>query len=102
MDEELRHVLDEMKGASDRGLSRLEGKLDAMGGGLQSHMLESATRHVDVSASAKASHRRLDEHLDDHKTSSGKKWEIVVAVIVAGLSGLGTVLMMLYQFLKKP
>lgn len=102
MDEELRDVLDSMKEDNAKGLSRLEGKVDGLSSGLQAHMLESATRHVGVEASAKAGHRRIDEHLDDHKTQSGRKWEIVVAVIVAGLSGLGTVLMMLYQFLKKP
>lgn len=101
MEEELREVLESMKSANERGMSRLEGKMEAMGGGLQAHMLESATRHVDVSASVKASHRRMDEHVDDHKTSSGKRWELTVALIVAGLSGLGTLVMVLYQLVKK-
>lgn len=101
MEDELRDVLNEMKSATDRGLSRLEGKLEGLGSGLQAHMLESATRHVDVAGATKAAHRRMDEHLEDHKIGSGRRWELVVALVVATLSGIGTLVMTLYQLLQK-
>jgi len=101
LEDELREVLNEMKDTTNRGFARLEGKVEGLSSGLQAHMLESATRHVEVSSTSKAAHRRMDEHLDDHKTGSGRRWELIVALAIAALSGVGTLIMALVQLYAK-
>lgn len=100
MEQELRDVLKDIKESSSNGLSRLEGKIDAVSGGLHSHALESAVKHTEVFGMAKAANRRVDEHLDEHRITSGRRWELWLAIIVAGLSGLGTLILMLKQLFK--
>jgi len=100
VDQDLKDTLKEMKDTNIRALGHVEGKIDGLQAGLQSHMLESATKHVEVLGIAKVSHKRLDEHLDEHKGTASRRWELWLALIVAGLSGLGTLVLTIYQLSK--
>lgn len=97
----------EQREATERGFERMGTKVDAVRADLHTHQTESATRSAQVESRSRAAHHRLDEHAKEHlaqdhkeETKSGRRWELVVALIIASLSGLGTLVIALYQLFK--
>lgn len=91
----------EQREATERGFERVGIKMDGVRADLAAHQTESATRSASLDLRSRSSHRRMDEHLEEHKNVSGRRWDVYLALIGAGLSGLGTLALTLYQLLKK-
>jgi len=67
--------------------SELVSKMDELRGELTTHRVEEAGKWENVRASASAGHRRIDEHLDDHKAGKANIAALWIGVVLAVLSG---------------
>ena len=89
MEAELRETLREMRA----GVSELAGKVDTYQQTLMDHIAAHAAQHQEVLGSSKASHRRLDEHMTEHRET--KKWwgALWLGVVMAFISSAAAALM---------
>lgn len=81
---------------------RLEGKVDSLRQDLHAHSVESARETQKVTDTARAAHRRLDEHVGEHKEA--KRWfgALWLAVIGSGLAAIGALLKGFFGGGQKP
>lgn len=93
MDAELREAFQAIREEQRSGFTRLEGKIDSLQGALHEHLIDSAGRHEVVSAGVSAAHRRIDELREERRAISERGWALWLALVMAGLSALGTLLM---------
>ena len=88
VEKELAEAFREQREATERGFIRLEGLLEAVRRDAQSHYLDDAARFAKVDASVSTAHKRLDEHLGDHKEERSGRFQLWIGVVLSFVSAI--------------
>lgn len=86
MDEELRRYLDDIKASQRESTGEVKGLVNGLSQSLNAHVEQSAGRWAEVNQRAESSHRRMDEHIENHRSWQSSGWSTWVAIATSLLA----------------
>ena len=86
VERELAEAFKEQRDATNEGFARLESLMASDRKIVIDHMLEDARALAILEERTRAAHRRMDEHLVDHKDEKGGRFQLWIGVALAFVS----------------